>query len=135
MVVESVVDFGVPLSGSRLDQACTYQLHIQLCHELKVTVGRLGRFSFPSGHYVYTGSAKRNITARLHRHLAVEKKLRWHIDYLLAPESCKITSIELSQLDECIINQSLTGDILVPGFGASDCRAGCHSHLKYLGQL
>jgi hypothetical protein len=33
---------------------------------------------------------------------------------------------------ECLINRNTPGEILVAGFGASDCRAGCGSHLKYL---
>ena len=31
---------------------------------------------------------------------------------------------------ECAVNQRVSGAIQVPGFGASDCRAACVSHLK-----
>jgi len=34
---------------------------------------------------------------------------------------------------ECLLNQRASGEIIVPGFGASDCRAHCGSHLRYLG--
>jgi Uri superfamily endonuclease len=32
--------------------------------------------------------------------------------------------------DECVVNQKVAGTIVVPGFGASDCRRHCGSHLK-----
>jgi hypothetical protein len=33
---------------------------------------------------------------------------------------------------ECVVNQWTAGEIIVPRFGASDCRAKCGSHLKRL---
>lgn len=128
-------DFAVPVNGSSPEKACTYQLHIRLTRDLNLSVGRLGRFKFVAGRYIYTGSAKRAMAARLRRHLAVDKTLHWHIDYLLAAEHANIIGIDLSEASECIVNQSVSGDIPAPGFGASDCRAGCNSHLKYLGHL
>jgi Uri superfamily endonuclease len=35
--------------------------------------------------------------------------------------------------EECILNQKASGEIIVAGFGSSDCKNGCKSHLKYLG--
>lgn len=96
-------------------------------------MGRLGTFDFPAGRYVYTGSAKRYFQARIHRHLRQEKTLRWHIDYLLTAPGVTVTSVQSSSADECGLNQSTGGTVVVPGFGASDCRRGCGSHLKYLG--
>lgn len=110
----------------------TYQLKLKVCRSLRVAVGRLGIFTFPAGSYCYTGSAKRGLEARIARHLRTEKKLRWHIDYLLASEGVQITGVERSQLPECILNQSVDGRIVVAGFGASDCRSGCGSHLKWI---
>jgi len=126
--------FPVPLSGIPLEQASTYQLEIDLSEDVEVQVGRLGRFRLPAGRYVYSGSARRSLAARLQRHLAAEKTLRWHIDYLLASKAATIVGICLSNEPECKLNQSVKGDILAPRFGASDCRAGCGSHLKYQGQ-
>ena len=51
---------------------------------MRFTVGGLGTFDFPAGCYVYTGSPKRNLHARVARHHSRGKRLRWHIDYLLA---------------------------------------------------
>ena len=126
--------FPVPVSGVAIEQAFTYQLHLRVSKPVTVQVGRLGRFRFPAGDYVYTGTARRQLAARVRRHLAASKTLRWHIDYLLAARPVKIVGIHLADTGECELNQSVNGDILVPGFGASDCRSGCGSHLKYQGQ-
>jgi len=114
---------------------CTYQLYFTLDAPVSVTVGKLGTFAFPAGRYVYTGSAKRNLEARLRRHQAKEKKLKWHIDYLLTAPGVHMREIKRSEEGECSLNQATGGTIPVPGFGASDCRNGCGSHLKYLGRL
>ncbi|MDG6902673.1 MAG: GIY-YIG nuclease family protein [Nitrososphaerota archaeon] len=60
-----------------------YQLVIRLKRKQSIGVGRLGRFAFPSGYYVYTGSARRGLESRIARHLRKEKRLRWHVDYVL----------------------------------------------------
>jgi len=112
---------------------CTYQLHIEITRARLLDIGRLGRFRFPAGQYVYTGSARRNLLARVRRHLAREKILRWHIDYLLTARHVHVRAVVLSHAAECVVNQRLRGTLPVPGFAASDCRAGCGSHLKYLG--
>ena len=96
-----------------------------------LTIGKLGVFNFPAGRYVYTGSAKRNIEARIARHLRQEKKLKWHIDYLLASSSASVIKVTKSTIAECELNRHTRGVNLVKGFGASDCCAGCGSHLKY----
>ena len=113
----------------------TYQLVIDVARPLRVQVGRLGRFRFAAGRYVYTGSARRNLEARLARHASREKRLRWHIDYLLTQPGVKLVQARRSHLPECALNRRTRGTIPVPGFGASDCRAGCTSHLKYRGPL
>lgn len=111
----------------------SYQLWIALRHPCRIAVGRLGEYDFPAGVYVYTGSAMRNIEARIARHCRREKALRWHIDYLLAAEGVELVCIGRSARGECALNQSVGGEVRVPGFGASDCRKGCGSHLRYLG--
>ena len=111
----------------------TYQLSIELDLPVTVAVGRLGVFEFPAGRYVYTGSAKRNFDARIARHLRSEKTLRWHVDYLLAASGAKVTAVRRSRRDECALNAATRGRIIVAGFGAADCRAGCGSHLKWQG--
>ncbi|MBZ0092365.1 MAG: GIY-YIG nuclease family protein [Sulfuricellaceae bacterium] len=115
-----------------MDAYCpTYQLFFTLPAAAHIAVGKLGSFDFPAGRYVYTGSAKRNIEARLRRHRSRDKKLRWHIDYLLAYADGVETRVYAES--ECQLNQATAGMIPVPRFGASDCTQGCGSHLKYLG--
>lgn len=111
----------------------TYQLTINLDQESNITIGRLGRFKLPAGSYVYTGSARRNLVSRVKRHLSKDKKLRWHIDYLLAAKGTQVVAVDLSTKTECEYNQAVDGIVLTSGFGASDCKAGCGSHLKFLG--
>lgn len=112
----------------------TYQLLIRLAEPVRVRVGRLGCFAFPAGRYVYTGSARRHPEARIARHLSAGKRLHWHIDYLLAAPGAAVAGTLRFGEAECAVNGLTPGRILVPGFGASDCRAGCGSHLKFLGE-
>lgn len=110
-----------------------YQLLLELDVAQPIQIGKLGEFYFPAGRYLYTGSAKRGLKARLARHLSAAKKLHWHIDFLLAAKGVRIVEVHTFAEAECTLNQRALGKILIPGFGASDCRAGCGSHLKYLG--
>ncbi|MDJ0762222.1 MAG: GIY-YIG nuclease family protein [Myxococcota bacterium] len=110
----------------------TYALHISVAQQIAIQIGKLGRFSFPPGHYVYVGSAKRNMDARIARHKSSKKKLRWHIDYLLNSPHAKIVEVILSEKGECELNQSIKGDVIVKGFGSSDCQSRCKSHLKFV---
>jgi Uri superfamily endonuclease len=111
----------------------TYQLKIEVAFPVTVVVGRLGEFRFPAGRYIYTGSAKANMEARIARHLRKEKPMRWHIDWLLATNGVDVVGVSRSRKAECALNQSVRGRVIVRGFGASDCSEGCHSHLRYLG--
>ena len=43
--------------------------------------------SFKKGCYGYMGSALNGLEQRVRRHLSTQKKLHWHVDYLLA--SCE----------------------------------------------
>ncbi|MDR0379956.1 MAG: GIY-YIG nuclease family protein [Candidatus Accumulibacter sp.] len=108
---------------------------IEVATPVRVVVGRLGEFEFPAGLYVYTGSARRNFEARVRRHLSSTKKMRWHVDYLLAAPGVRVREVKHFCEDECLVNQRTAGEIPVPGFGASDCRAGCGSHLKFLERI
>ncbi len=106
---------------------------IEVAAPVRVAVGRFGIFDFPAGLYCYTGSARRNFEARIRRHLSAEKALRWHIDYLLAASGVHIVEVRRFGEAECAVSRETAGAVVAPGFGASDCRAGCGSHLKRLG--
>lgn len=110
----------------------TYQLLIEVTEPVTVCVGRLGSMGFPVGLYVYTGSALRNFEARVRRHLSTVKRTHWHIDYLLSAPGVRVREVRRHGEAECLVNQRTEGTIPLSGFGASDCRAGCGSHLKQL---
>ena len=110
-----------------------YCLIINLNKTCEIEIGKLGKIEFKKGHYVYIGSAMNSLTARIKRHLSDEKKLHWHIDYLLKNGNAEVIEVicnvseekiecELSQL----ISQKSEG---VANFGCSDCQ--CESHLYY----
>ena len=118
----------IPNSGS-------YRLHLYISRRRTIIIGALGKFSFPGGHYVYSGSAMRNLSQRIERHKRSTKKLHWHIDYLLADKYIKIQNIEVFnsiEREECSRNLALLNsglyEAIVPGFGSSDCR-NCPAHL------
>ena len=114
----------------------TYALFFHLKQKRWIAIGKSGRFSFPTGYYIYLGSAKGpgGLCARLGRHLRGPGHLHWHVDYLhrFARVIAVSYTIGEGQL-ECCWSQALAqlpgGQIIVPGFGASDCRSGCPAHL------
>jgi Uri superfamily endonuclease len=111
-----------------------YHLLLRLRRPADLRIGRLGRFNFPAGWYVYTGSAMGGLAARLARHRSRRKRLRWHIDYLLqVAEIASVVIVPTRRKIECIRNRRLLAlteaRIIVPRFGSSDCR--CPSHLLY----
>jgi ribosomal protein S18 acetylase RimI-like enzyme len=73
--------------------------------------------------------------ARIRRHLDTGKRQRWHIDYLLGTRGVHIENVASFARPECLLNGVTAGGVIVARFGASDCRSGCGSHLKYLGWL
>ena len=95
----------------------------------RIQVARLGCFWFEPGLYLYVGSAQRNLSARLERHSRSPKPLRWHIDYLSAEASMIGGMIVPGTRErECELASELKRmyELVVPGFGASDCRCGGH---------
>ena len=118
-----------------VNQLQSYQLFINVEKEIDLIIGKLGRFIFPIGSYVYTGSAQKNMNKRIERHLSKNKKLHWHIDYLLNNDAVQIIDIKKSEIIECSLNQKTNGVIIIKGFGSSDCNLCCGSHLKYIGKL
>ncbi|MBN1903375.1 GIY-YIG nuclease family protein [Candidatus Sumerlaeota bacterium] len=115
------------------DPGC-YQLLIHLEKERRIGIGKLGRFYFPAGWYIYTGSALGGMTQRISRHLRKEKRLHWHIDYLLQYAQVKgVKKCLTTRRKECSLSVQLfkryKAEIIVKKFGSSDCR--CDTHLAY----
>jgi Uri superfamily endonuclease len=117
----------------------TYGLGLTLATSTQCTVGALGTWTFPVGHYVYVGSAwgPGGLRARVGRHLRGAGAVRWHIDYLRAHARPTAVWLAPDAHLECTWAQHLTAHpdarIIAPRFGASDCR--CPAHLFYLGTL
>jgi len=77
------------------------------------------------------------LKGRIKRHLRKDKKCFWHIDYLLASKHSSIKAIVYAKTDkryECKIAREIANMNVKPikGFGASDCKEGCRSHLHYM---
>ena len=74
-----------------------------------------------------------SLVPRLNRHLSDEKKMHWHIDYLLKSPDCHIRDILFNISDkkiECDLAEIISKDgEEIQGFGCSDC--SCSSHLIY----
>jgi Uri superfamily endonuclease len=120
-----------PAAGLPYTASGSYLLIIRLDKPARIQVGRKGLFRFPAGWYVYAGSAKRGLRARIERHLRRKKKMRWHIDYLLrrARILYVITFADRTECELAALLLARGGRIVVPRFGSSDCR--CPSHLVY----
>lgn len=108
---------------------------IYLPKDTSIVIGKKGEFKFPKGYYVYTGSAKNGLKARVERHLRKEKKHFWHIDYLLDFASIrKVCLFSNDKFGECPLNlkmlERLKAKIIMPRFGLSDCR--CPAYLFFL---
>lgn len=116
-----------------------YVMVMRLSKPTRLTVGRLGIFHFPTGYYLYVGSALAGFAGRINRHLKKKKKRRWHIDYLL--EVSEILWVDLyetsSHEDECRLNKAVSklpnAKIICAKFGSSDCR--CRAHLHFFEAL
>ena len=102
-------------------------------------IGKLGILDFPAGYYCYIGSALNSLEARIERHLRQEKKLHWHIDYLL--KEAAVVSVVYTEINKGLrVRQTLREECRlarhflsyfdhIKSFGSSDCR--CPSHLVY----
>ncbi len=114
-----------------------YCLVINVSKNIEMKIGALGRIKFKKGNYVYVGSAQNNVEKRIARHFSKNKKIRWHIDYLLANPSVKIKKAvykKAGKEQECKIACFLNKfEEPIKGFGCSDC--SCHSHLFRLKSL
>jgi len=108
-----------------------YVIEVYLPHWQDIRVGRLGILALEAGVYLYVGSARRALRARLARHTRPSKPRHWHIDYLTACAHLKRAVVwEWEPGRECRIAGALRSmdEITVPvrDFGASDCRCGGH---------
>jgi Uri superfamily endonuclease len=112
----------------------TYVLVMMMEQNAILRIGGRGLMHFEAGCYLYVGSALNGLENRLNRHLRREKRVRWHIDYLLrrATISQIWYSVGRARL-ECVWARRLAETSGVQPFpqpfGASDC--ACRTHLFY----
>jgi sugar fermentation stimulation protein A len=121
------------IGGKEHDKG-TYILLAHLDKTQKIKPGKLPEADYKMGIYLYVGRARTGLKARINRHIRRQKKLFWHIDYLL--QRAKIVEIwirkdyfgECNTADE-IGNFKPNRATAIQEFGSSDCR--CRSHLFY----
>ncbi len=116
-----------------------YVLFIDVSKDITLEIGSLGEIKFVKGFYIYIGSALSpgGLAKRVERHLRSEKKLFWHIDYLLNSSLAEISAVAWiadQQKLECSISQEIDKlvDLVssISHFGSSDCK--CKGHLKLI---
>ena len=109
----------------------SYILIVEIKNDSIILIGKKGEKQFNKGYYIYVGSALNGVNQRIQRHLRKQKKIHWHIDYLL--KHAVIIDVfykESKAREECNIAKKLDGQLFsIPGFGCTDCR--CKSHLFY----
>ena len=115
----------------------TYLLFLSNTKSQNLDIGKKGDFLFPSGLFVYVGSAfgSGGLRGRISHHLRINRKCHWHIDYLLQKmpvgqvlytENPRRLEHEWAMLLERIPELSIP----MKRFGASDCQ--CASHLFHI---
>ncbi len=122
-----------------------YTLIILLKGQSRIKMVRYSQLKLDKGYYAYTGSAigqgAVSLRRRVARHFRKEKKIHWHIDYLLASKTAYITAVVAAASKdnkECEISRLIRNiegaTVPITGFGASDCKHNCESHLIQLGE-
>ena len=116
-----------------MNDSGNYFVLLEIPESRTVDVGALGKLNIKAGWYVYAGSARKNLSSRLARHLRkTGKKKHWHIDYLTpCAKTIEAFPVFTPRNMECRLAVELEnmGGRGIPGFGCSDCR--CRSHLFY----
>ena len=118
-----------------------YLLVIKCKSQFKTGIKKFQNVTLPAGFYYYSGSAQKNLSQRIERHLLREKKIHWHIDHITTNAACCIQKILVFQSKpksfECNIVAEILKEentkIILAGFGNSDCNR-CESHLLFSGK-
>lgn len=110
-----------------------YVLLVRLRASTSVSLAGRPVMVFPPGRFLYCGSAygPGGLRARLRRHMRPDKRVHWHIDHLTTQGDVEGAWAYPGET-ECRLVDRLRGRGLAAphaGFGASDCQAGCRSHL------
>ncbi|MEZ5840874.1 MAG: GIY-YIG nuclease family protein [Hyphomicrobiales bacterium] len=133
---QAFADLPAPAASAEriLPHPGAYVLAIDLGQPAAISLPRQPEILLPAGWYLYCGSARGpgGLAARLGRHLAAEKKQRWHVDRLTVSARRRIALPFPGDMTECRLVAAIAAmpqfSQPAPGFGSSDCRI-CKSHL------
>lgn len=112
-----------------------YILTLELNRAAKIDYLSYKNFRLERGFYYYFGSARGpgGLAARVSRHLKKDAVIHWHIDKLKAfarvTDICLLPEAEKSECRLAAYFGNISGSVIIPKFGCSDC--GCPSHLVY----
>jgi Uri superfamily endonuclease len=112
----------------------TYILILSLPKSRSLTIGKMGVLTFIHGWYAYVGSAMGpgGVAARVNRHVKIDKKAHWHIDYLrpfvqvIGAVVASGKQVKEHQWASHLMRSPYMGRP-VNGFGSTDCN--CRAHL------
>lgn len=112
----------------------SYFLIIRMARDMNVrTKGK--SFHLRRGYYVYVGSAMNSLEKRVARHFRRDKKLHWHVDFLL--NEAELLGAYLIPSEERLEEELSKRVALlghgVEGFGASDLK-GVRTNLYHFGE-
>ncbi|PIQ09169.1 MAG: endonuclease III [Ignavibacteriales bacterium CG18_big_fil_WC_8_21_14_2_50_31_20] len=107
-----------------------YILELFAKENFLIANNKFNNVTFPKGFYYYIGSAQKNLKSRIYRHLAKQKKIHWHIDFLSTHKSLKISNVfvipnALKVVEAEIANsfvEYFNAKIIAEGFGNSDTK-------------
>ncbi|MCB0745660.1 MAG: GIY-YIG nuclease family protein [Ignavibacteriae bacterium] len=115
-----------------------YILELKINHEFQFSHKIFGILKLRKGFYYYVGSAQKNLSQRIDRHIKKNKKLHWHIDFITTSKNVKVSRVfaisSANKSDECSLVKNLENQYNfthpIKNFGNSDCNI-CESHLLY----
>ena len=115
-----------------------YILELLAKKNFRLTHNKFNNPTLPKGYYYYIGSAQKNLTQRIDRHIRKKKKIYWHIDYITTLNNIIVKNVfilnDFEKKYECKVVDTLITktklSTIINGFGNSDCKL-CESHLLY----
>ncbi|MEA5511764.1 GIY-YIG nuclease family protein [Crocosphaera sp. UHCC 0190] len=114
----------------------TYCLVFHCSTSSLVTIGKLGTYQIKPGYYCYIGSAfgQGGLNSRVQRHLQINKRHHWHLDYLrpyLTPVEIWYSTDTIKREHQwaALLLEDEHSSIPIKKFGSSDC--DCPAHLFY----
>jgi Uri superfamily endonuclease len=113
-----------------------YILVFRLEERTRQNTPRFNDVILDPGYYLYCGSAHGygGLNGRVMRNLTRSSRKFWHIDFL---KEClhpiEVWYQDSSEKNECsfcqFLHNQMGGEIPIKGFGSSDCKKKCESHL------